>query len=105
MRLASSIFGASATSLHLGRHAHRRNGSAGKSNHTTTSPEPCADCLQIVLGASDGIIHSRISHEVVSLRATANNELKVYMEEVSLLTARASLCKSLQKTCRVVPWK
>ena len=104
MRLSSSNFWASATSLHLGWHAHRGNGSAGKSNHTTTSPETCADCLQIVLGASDGVIHSRISHEVVSLRATANNERTVRMEEISLLTKHAGLCQSLHKTCRRVPW-
>ena len=41
------------TSLHLGWHAHRGNGSAGKSNHTTTSPETCADCLKIVLGLTE----------------------------------------------------
>ena len=43
------------TSLHLGWHAHRGNGSAGKSNHTTTSLETCADCLQIVLGLTESM--------------------------------------------------
>ena len=57
------------------------------------------------LGASDGVIHSRISHEVVSLRATANNDLKVCMEEVSLLTKLEGLChSSKKKTCRMAPW-
>ena len=55
MRLSSSNFWASATSLHLGWHAHRGNGSAGKSSHTTTSPETCADCLQIVLGLTESM--------------------------------------------------
>ena len=56
------------------------------------------------LGAPDGVIYSRISHEVVCLRATANNEQKVRFEEVSLLTKLAGLCPSLHKTCRMVPW-
>ena len=53
--LSSSNFWAPATALHLGRHAHPGNGSAGKSNHTTTSPETCADCLQIVLGLTESM--------------------------------------------------
>ena len=53
--LSSSNFWASATALHLGWHAHPGNGSAGKSNHTTTSPETCADCLKIVLGLAESM--------------------------------------------------
>ena len=55
LALSSSNFWASAKSLHLGWHAHRGNGSAGKSNHTTTSLETCADCLQIVLGLTESM--------------------------------------------------
>ena len=57
-------------------------------------------------GASYGVIHSRISHEVSSLRATANNDVKVSMEEVSFVqkSKREGLCQSLQKTCRMAPW-
>ena len=51
--LSSSNFWASATALHLGWHAHPGNGSAGQSNHTTTSPETCADCLKIVVGLAE----------------------------------------------------
>ena len=53
--LSSSNFWACATSLHLGWHAHPGNGSAGKSNHITTSPETSADCLKIVLGLTEGM--------------------------------------------------
>ena len=53
--LSSSNFWASATSLHLGWHAQPGNGSAGQSNHTTTSPETCADCLKIVLGLAESM--------------------------------------------------
>ena len=53
--LSSSNFWASATSLHLGWHAQPGNGSAGQSNHTTTSPETCADCLKIVLGLTESM--------------------------------------------------
>ena len=50
------------------------------------------------IGASDGVIHSRMSHEVVSLRGTANNDLKAGMEEVSFfllpsMKVSVSLCK------------
>ena len=41
--------------------------------------------------------------EAVSLRATANNELKVRMNEVSLLTKRAGLCQSLQQKLAAWP--
>ena len=53
--LNSSIFWASATSLHFGWHAHPGNGSAGKFNHTTTSTETCADCLKFVLGLTESM--------------------------------------------------
>ena len=56
------------------------------------------------VGASDGVTHSRMSHEVVSLRATANNDLKVRMEKVSFLTTLKGLGQSLQKICRMAPW-
>ena len=42
--------------------------------------------------------------EVVSLRVTANNELNVSIEEVSLLTKREGLSQSLHKTCLQAPW-
>ena len=53
--LSSSNFWASATALHLGWHARPGNGSAGKSNHTATGPETCADCLKIVLGLTESM--------------------------------------------------
>ena len=53
--LSSSNFWTCATSLHLGWHAHPGNGSAGKSNHITTSPETCADCLKLVLGLPESM--------------------------------------------------
>ena len=40
---------------------------------------------------------SKSFDEVVSLRATAKNELKVRMEEVSLLTKREGLCQFFYK--------
>ena len=52
---SSGNFCASATSLHLGWHAHPGNGSAGNSNHTTTRPETCADRLKIVLGLTESM--------------------------------------------------
>ena len=55
-------------------------------------------------GACDGVIHSRVFQEMVSLRAIANKDLKVRMEEVNLLTKREGLCQSLQTTCRMAPW-
>ena len=53
--LNSSNFWASATTLNLGWHDHPGTGSAGQSNHTTTSPETCADCLKIVLGLTESM--------------------------------------------------
>ena len=53
--LSSNNFWASATTLHLGWHAHTGNGSAGKSNHTTAIPDPCGDCLKIVLGLTESM--------------------------------------------------
>ena len=53
--LSSRNIWASAIALHLGRHAHPGNGSAGQSNHTTTSLETCAACLKIVLGLTESM--------------------------------------------------
>ena len=53
--LSSSNFWSSPTSLHFGWHAHPGNRSAGKSNHTTTIPETCADCLKIVIGLTESM--------------------------------------------------